>query len=87
MAIMTTNTLQSKEKLINKIDDLFGFNLSNKIDGVSYDFGQYRLNKLYKPLVKYFIEQFVNHTQEHSDIDKDKIFGLFTDFFSLYFHN
>ena len=33
--------------------------IQNKTDGISYDFGQYRLNKLYKPLVKYFIDQFM----------------------------
>lgn len=78
---------QAKEQLITKIDELFGFNLSNKQDGVSYDFWQYRLNKLYKPLVKYFIEQFLTHLEGYTPQEAEKVLGLFSDFFSLYYSN
>ncbi len=79
--------VQAKENLINKIDTLFGFNLSNRSDGVSYDFWQYRLNKLYKPLVKYFINQYLSHLEQYSDSEAEKILWLFSDFFSLYYSN
>jgi len=77
----------TKSNLISKIDDLFGFNLSNKTDGVSYDFGQYKLNKLYKPLVKYFIDEFMKHLEDYTEQEAEKILGLFTDFYSLYYSN
>lgn len=77
----------SKQNLISKIDELFGFNLSNKADGVAYDFGQYKLNKLYKPLVKYFIEQFMQHLENYTEQEAEKILWLFTDFYSLYYSN
>lgn len=78
---------KAKESLIGKIDDLFGFNLSNRQDGISYDFGQYRLNKLYKPLVKYFIDQYMSHLEQYSQQEAEKILWLFSDFFSLYYSN
>lgn len=78
---------KAKENLIGKIDDLFGFNLSNRQDGISYDFGQYRLNKLYKPLVKYFIDQYMSHLEQYSQQEAEKILWLFSDFFSLYYSN
>lgn len=78
---------KAKESLIGKIDDLFGFNLSNRQDGISYDFGQYRLNKLYKPLVKYFIDQYMSHLEQYSQQETEKILWLFSDFFSLYYSN
>lgn len=78
---------KAKESLIGKIDGLFGFNLSNRQDGISYDFGQYRLNKLYKPLVKYFIDQYMSHLEQYSQQEAEKILWLFSDFFSLYYNN
>ena len=81
------NLSDAKKNLIEKIDDLFWFNIQNRTDWISYDFGQYRLNKLYKPLVKYFIEQFMNSLEEYSEQDAKKIIWYFTDFFSLYYNN
>lgn len=81
------NLNELKSNLIEKIDDLFWFNIQNKTDGISYDFGQYRLNKLYKPLVKYFIDQFMESLWDYSNQDAKKIIWLFTDFFSLYYNN
>jgi len=77
----------AKSNLIFKIDDLFGFNLSNRTDGISYDFGQYKLNKLYKPLVKYFIDEFMKHLGDYTEQEAEKILWLFTDFYSLYYSN
>jgi hypothetical protein len=74
-----------KKDLILKIDEMFGFNLSNNTDGVNYNFGQYKLNQMYKPLVNYFIEQFSTHLESYEKSDKDQIVTLFLDFFKLYY--
>jgi hypothetical protein len=72
--------------LTTKIDDIFGFNLSNNPDNPSYDFGQYRLNRLYKPMVRYFLKHLSGHlTTKFEQGDQDQIITLFLDFFKLYY--
>ena len=45
-----------KWDLITKIDEIFGFNLSNSIDGVDYNFWQYKLNQLYNDKVELLVK-------------------------------
>jgi len=82
-----SNLNQRKDQFMSQVDDLFGFNLTNRQDTISYDFGQYKLNKLYKPLVKYFIDQFHKHLEAFDAIQAEKILWLFLDFYSLYYSN
>lgn len=74
-----------KDDLIEKIDEIFGFNLSNNKDSVDYNFWQYKLNQLYKPLVKHFINEFSKFLDSNSSNDSNQIITLFIDFFKLYF--
>jgi adenine-specific DNA-methyltransferase len=84
---MQTNS-PSMQKLIAKIDDLWWFNISWNTTGVNYDFGQYKLNKIYKPLIKYYIQEYAAMLDRlPHDSDRDQIIWLFSDFFSLYFSN
>lgn len=84
---MQTNS-PSMQKLIAKIDDLWWFNISWNTTGVNYDFGQYKLNKIYKPLIKYYIQEYAAMLDKlPHDSDRDQIIWLFSDFFSLYFSN
>lgn len=55
---------------------------------MSYDFWQYKLNKLYKPLVKYYIQEYSKVLDSlANDTDRDQLIWRFSDFFSLYFSN
>lgn len=55
---------------------------------MSYDFWQYKLNKLYKPLVKYYIQEYSKVLDAlANDTDRDQLIWRFSDFFSLYFSN
>lgn len=71
--------------LYAKVDEIFGFNLSKTTEGVDYNFWQYRLNQLYKPLVKFFLKKFEESLNTYPTEEADKILTLFIDFFRLYF--
>ena len=72
-------------ELIEKIDEIFGFNLNNNIDKVDYNFWQYKLNQLYKPLVKYFVYEFSKFLDGKNSNEATQIISLFIDFFKLYY--
>ena len=74
-----------KADLIEKIDEIFGFNLSNSVDNVDYNFWQYKLNQLYKPLVKHFVNEFSKFLDGTDSNDSNQIISLFIDFFKLYY--
>jgi len=88
--IFTYYSLQTmanyKADLIEKIDEIFGFNLSNSIDSVDYNFWQYKLNQLYKPLVQYFVNEFSKFLDSNDSNDSNQIITLFVDFFKLYYY-
>lgn len=79
----------NKKDFIDTLDDMFGFNLWNNKDWIEYDFWQYKLNRIYKPLIKYFVKEFSKsiETSSFSENEKQRILDIFVDFFSLYYKN
>ena len=74
-----------KQDLKTKIDEIFWFNLSNSLDGVDYNFWQYKLNQPYKPLIKIFVNEFSKFLDSNDKSESDQIVSLFLDFFRLYY--
>ena len=68
-----------------KMDEIFWFNLSNDTNWVDYNFWQYKLNQLYRPLVKYFVNEFSSFLESKDANESDQIVTLFLDFFKLYY--
>lgn len=68
-----------------KMDEIFGFNLSRSLDWVNYDFWQYKLNQIYRPLVRYFVKEFSEHLESLDESKANEEITLFIDFFKLYF--
>jgi len=86
MVEKTTNEMSTYEMdLKMKIDEIFWFNLLNTNDWVSYNFWQYKLNQLYRPLVNYFVKEFTNILGWMEKSDAEQVISLFIDFFKMYY--
>ncbi len=78
-----------KKLFIEDIENMFAFNLTNSEKAVEFDFGQYKLHRLYKPLINLYIKEFFENLENNIEDEKDreKILNIFIDFFSLYYNN
>jgi adenine-specific DNA-methyltransferase len=80
--------MENIEKLfIEDIENMFAFNLTNSEKTVELDFGQYKLHRLYKPLINLYIKEFFQEIEKFEEKDREKILNIFIDFFSLYYNN
>lgn len=78
-----------KTQFLEEIETMFWFNLTNNEKNVEFDFWQYKLNRLYKPLIKTYAKQFFDSlgTDIENNKEKQKVIDIFIDFFSLYYYN
>jgi hypothetical protein len=80
--------MENIEKLfIEDIENMFAFNLTNSEKAVELDFGQYKLHRLYKPLINLYIKEFFKELENFKEKDSEKVLNMFIDFFSLYYNN
>lgn len=78
-----------KNQFLQEIESMFWFNLTNNEKNVEFDFGQYKLNRLYKPLINLYAKQFFDNleTDIKNEKERQKVIDTFIDFFSLYYNN
>lgn len=78
-----------QKQFLEEIEQMFWFNLTNSEKNVEFDFGQYKLNRLYKPFINLYSKEFFNALESDiiNDKEKQKVVDTFIDFFSLYYNN
>lgn len=78
-----------QKQFLEEIEQMFWFNLTNSEKNVEFDFGQYKLNRLYKPFINLYSKDFFVSIEKGitNDKEKQKVIDTFIDFFSLYYNN